>query len=154
MKNEKVIKPETFSKSIVVTRQYPVLFSLARYQDYIGWTKFFSYIALQQHHMIPYCNNSRRSKSLNTTDSVMQSLLTSYSERRWIRKIVSEFSISVDLKISIPQSSVLSPLLFILYINFLVYSVDMHSCLYADYTTLCISGDNLSQAIVLTSQGS
>ena len=50
--------------------------------------------------------------------------------------------------IVIPQGSVLCLLLFLIYINDLVYSVEMHSFLFADDTTLSISGDNLSQNIV------
>ena len=56
----------------------------------------------------------------------------------------NECSSSVDLLIDVPQSSVSRPLLFLIYINDLVNYVDMHSCLFADDTTLSISGDNLS----------
>ena len=56
-------------------------------------------------------------------------------------------SLPVDLKIGVPQGSVFGPLLFLIYINDLVYSVDMHCCLFADDTTLSISGDDLAKTV-------
>ena len=75
-------------------------------------------------------------------------LMDYFKDLRHITKIGHDCSSIVDLLIGVPQDSVSGSLLFLIYINGLVYSVDMHSCLFADDTTLSISGDNLSQNIV------
>ena len=75
-------------------------------------------------------------------------LVDCFKDRKQITKIGNECSISVDLLIDVPQGSVLGRLPFLIYIDDLVYSVYMHSCLFADDTTLSNSGDNLSQTIV------
>ena len=46
--------------------------------------------------------------------------------------------------IGVSQGSVL----FLIYINDLVYSVDINSCLFANEITISVGGDNLSQIIV------
>ena len=73
-------------------------------------------------------------------------LIDYFEDRKQITKIRTDFSSSEDLMIGFTQGSVLGPLLFLIYI--LVYSVEMHSCLFADDTTLSINGDNLYQTIV------
>ena len=81
-------------------------------------------------------------------DNNSLALLTDYfKDRKQITKIGSEFFSSVDLMIGVPEGLVLGQLLFLIYINDLVYSVDMHACLFADDTTLYVSGDKLSQNI-------
>ena len=78
-------------------------------------------------------------------------LLTDYfKDRRQITKIGSESSSSVDLKIGVPQGSVLGLLLLLIYINYLLYSVEIHCCLFADNTTIFISCDYLADYLVKT----
>ena len=75
-------------------------------------------------------------------DNNSLAILTDYfKDRKQITKIGSESSSSVYLKIDVSQCLVLCQLLFLIYINDLVYSVYMHYCLFAD-TTLSISGDD------------
>ena len=71
-----------------------------------------------------------------------------FKDHMHVTKIGSELSSSVNLMICAPQRSVLGLLLFLMYINDLVNSVDMHFCSFVDDTTLNLSGDNLSQTIV------
>ena len=77
-------------------------------------------------------------------DNNSLALLTDYfKDRKQKTKIGSGFSSSVDLMIGVPQGSVLGPLLFLIYINDLDYSVDVHSCLFADDTTALSKGKNI-----------
>ena len=67
-----------------------------------------------------------------------------FKDRKQITNIGKDFSWSVDLLIDVPNGSVLDPLLFLIYMYDLVFSIDMDSCLFADDTTLSISADNLT----------
>ena len=75
--------------------------------------------------------------------------LESYlSNREVMTKFNGKFSPTKTLSIGLPQGGLLSPVLFLLYINDLPnISNNFHPILYADDTTLCFSGSNISNLL-------
>ena len=76
-------------------------------------------------------------------------LFRSYlSNRQHKTKIQDHFSSSKSINIGLPQGSILSPLIFILYINDLNYISDSFAkTLFADDTTLTFTNDNFNTLI-------
>jgi len=81
-------------------------------------------------------------------DLSLEFLIAYLKDRQQITRIVDQCSSFVDWLIDLLQCSVLSPFLFLIYINDLVYYVAMHSSFFAYDITLSISGNNLSRTFV------
>ncbi len=75
-------------------------------------------------------------------------LLKSYLEKRQQRTEIGELkSILANIEVGVPQGSILGPLLFLIYINDMPNSTEMRPILFADDTTLLLSGRNTEELI-------
>ena len=79
-------------------------------------------------------------------------LLTSYlSNRQQFVQIEDNKSHTIKIAMGVPQGSILGPLLFIIYINDIVYSIDLFKFInFADDTTLFTTlnnHDNINETI-------
>ena len=70
----------------------------------------------------------------------------SYLENRtFIVNVEKKFSNTGQLHCGVPQGSILGPLIFLMYVNDMVQSVDCDLLLYADDSCLIFSGENVKQ---------
>ena len=69
------------------------------------------------------------------------------SNRKQLVHLNGSNSLLLDILIGVPQGSILGPLLFLIYINDLPLCSKLLSLLFADDTTLYLSGDNIDELI-------
>ena len=85
-----------------------------------------------------------------------QNLINSYLSNRYQHvKVDNETSDNLLVKLSVPQGSVLGPLLFLIYINDIIDTVKSDNCefiLYADDTNIFIACETLEKATTLANE--
>ena len=85
-------------------------------------------------------------QTVGITGHLLQWLTDYLNNRKQGVVLQGVFSHWTDFKAGLPQGSILDPLLFLIYINYIVHNINSSIRLFADDTSLCIIVENPIQA--------
>ena len=96
----------------------------------------------------------RKLRCYGVNGRVLEWFVTYFSERKQFVNMLDVFSPTILIDIGIAQGRCLGPLMFVVYMNDIVRcTIELNFLIYADDTTLYVSGVGISQCISIMNQG-